>query len=89
MFHFHISFLISSKVRLGDIDLSTDTDDDFVQEVKITKITQHPEYVQGRAYFDIAVLETELVKFTANVRPICLPTSKDFRVDKFNQVNHF
>jgi hypothetical protein len=55
----------------------------------ITKITQHPKYVQGVAYFDIAVLEIELVKFTANVRPICLPSSKGFRIDKFNHVKHF
>jgi hypothetical protein len=82
-------FSISGIVRFGDIDLTTDTDDEFVQEVKITKITQHPQYVQGRAYFDIAVLETELVKFTENVRPICLPTSKGFRIDKFNEVKHF
>jgi hypothetical protein len=86
MLHFKITFPISSRVRFGDIDLTTDTDDEFVQEVRITKITQHPEYVQGVAYYDIAVLETELVKFTGNVRPICLPSSQDFRVDKYNQV---
>ncbi len=56
--------------------------------MKITKLTQHPEYVQGVAYYDIAVLETELVKFTGNVRPICLPSSQDFRVDKYNQVKY-
>jgi hypothetical protein len=66
--------------------LTTDTDDEFVQEVKITKIAQHPAYVKGKAYFDIAVLETELVEITGNVRPICLPSSQDFRVDKYDQV---
>jgi hypothetical protein len=57
--------------------------------VKITKITQHPQYENGKAYYDIAVLETELVTFSGNIRSICLPSSKDFRVDKYNKVNHF
>jgi hypothetical protein len=45
-------------VRFGDINLSTDRDDEFVQEVRVTKIVQHPKYVRGVAYFDVAVLET-------------------------------
>ena len=79
----------SWRVRFGDIDLTTDTDDEFVQEVKITKITQHPQYENGKAYYDIAVLETELVTFSGNVRPICMPSSKDFSADKFKKVNNF
>ena len=73
-------------VRFGDFNLAKENDDEFVQEVKITKITTHPNYVNGVAYFDIAILEVELVKFTGQVRPICLPSSKNFRVDRFDQV---
>ena len=76
----------SWKLRFGDVNLKTAKDDEFVQEVKISKITNHPQYTEGVAYFDIAVLEIEAVKFNANVRTICLPSSVDFKVDKFNQV---
>ncbi len=72
---------------MGDIDLSSNQDDeDFVQELRITKIIKHPNYVQGVAYFDIAVLEIEPIEFTGYVRPVCLPSSEGFREDKYDQV---
>ena len=73
-------------MRLGDKDLSSEQDDDDVQELKIVRIKKHPKYVQGVAYFDVAVLEIEPIEFTAYVRPVCLPNSKDFRVDKYDKV---
>ena len=63
---------------------SADDEDDFVQEVRITKITKHPKYIEGVAYFDIAVLEIEAIEYTGFVRPVCLPSSKDFMVDKYD-----
>jgi hypothetical protein len=81
-------YFLSWRVRFGDIDLSSNTDDkDIVQEVRITKITRHPKYVRGVAYFDIAVLETEPIEFTGYIRPVCLPSSKDFSVDKYEGVS--
>ena len=74
------------SIRFGDVNLKTEKDDEFVQEVKITKVIQHPKYNQGAYYFDVAVLEVDPVKLSANVRPVCLPDSQDFDVDKFNQV---
>jgi len=80
-----ISFY-SWRLRFGDIDLSSSLDDeDLVQELNITKITKHPNYKQGVAYFDVAVLEVDPVEFTGNVRPVCLPTSKNFKVDRYEQ----
>jgi glycosylphosphatidylinositol transamidase (GPIT) subunit GPI8 len=77
----------SWRLRFGDIDLSSSLDDeDLVQELNITKITKHPNYKQGVAYFDVAVLEVDPVEFTGNVRPVCLPTSKDFKVDRYEPV---
>ena len=49
----------------------------------IKKIFQHPEYI-GTAYYDIAVLEIAPVQFKANLRPICLPDSSDFTVNKYD-----
>ena len=71
--------------------MSSNTDDeDIVQELRITRITKHPKYVEGVAYFDIAVLEIEPIEYTAHVRTICLPSSKDFAVNKYEGVrkNH-
>ncbi len=68
--------------------MSSSTDDeDIVQEVKITKITKHPKYVEGLAYFDIAVLIIEPIEFTVFVRPVCLPSSNNFNVDKYEGVS--
>ncbi len=82
-------FFNSWRLRFGDVDLSSsaDDEDDFVQEVTITKITKHPKYVEGVAYFDIAVLIIEAIEYTGYVRPVCLPTSKDFRVDEYDRVS--
>ncbi len=88
LYYFNTIFL-SWKLRFGDVDLSSsaDDEDDFVQEVRITKITKHPKYVEGVAYFDIAVLIIEPIEYTGHVRPVCLPSSKDFMVDKYDGVS--
>jgi hypothetical protein len=87
--YFDVNFFISWRLRFGDVDLSSsaDDEDDFVQEVRITKITKHPKYVEGVAYFDIAVLVIEPIEYTGHVRPVCLPSSKNFRVDKYDGVS--
>jgi hypothetical protein len=84
-----IQFFLSWRLRFGDVDLSSsaDDEDDFVQEVRITKITKHQKYVEGVAYFDIAVLIIEPIEYTGFVRPVCLPSSKDFMVDKYDGVS--
>jgi hypothetical protein len=89
LYYFDVNFFISWRLRFGDIDLSSraDDEDDFVQEVRITKITKHPKYVEGVAYFDIAVLEIEAIEYAGYVRPVCLPSSKDFMVDKYDGVS--
>ena len=62
-------------------------DEDLVQEVKISKISKHPKYIHGVAYFDVAVLDVEPVEFTETVRPVCLRASRGFRVDRYEQVS--
>jgi hypothetical protein len=76
------------RVRIGDTDLNSNEDDEnFVEEVRITKITKHPKYVEGVAYFDIAVLEIELIQSTGYIRPVCLPSPNDFSMDKYEGVS--
>jgi hypothetical protein len=77
-------FFNSWRLRFGDLDLSSNTDDaDIVQELRITRIKKHPKYIEGVACFDIAVLEIEPIEYTGYVRPVCLPSSKDFNEDKY------
>jgi hypothetical protein len=82
-FHF-----FSWTVRLGSVDLSS-TDDGkqkSAQQRKITRITKHPNYYDGVAYFDIALLDIEEAYFSEAVRPICLLDSKDYYPNKYDQV---
>ena len=52
------------------------------QMILIEKIFVHPKY-NGKAYFDIAVLQTAPFDFLPYRRPICLPDSSDFKLDKY------
>ncbi|XP_055699158.1 serine protease snake-like isoform X1 [Phlebotomus papatasi] len=71
---------IPKIIRLGDIDLSTDEDNENkVQNYGIEKIFIHPEYRSSSVYNDIALIKlNDSVKFTFNVRPACLYISGIF-----------
>jgi hypothetical protein len=71
------------KIRLGDNNLTSTTDDKFVQEYEIKQILNHPKYRPGKGYYDIAVLKIPAVAFTARVRPICLPNPEFFNVNQY------
>ncbi len=71
------------KIRLGDTDLKSNTDDKNVQEIEIEEIHKHPKYIEEVAYYDIAVLKVRPVVFTAHVKPICLPNPENFKIDKY------
>ncbi|KAJ8921903.1 hypothetical protein NQ315_008536 [Exocentrus adspersus] len=65
-------------VRLGDLDISTDTDDAKPQNFTVVRSIPHPSFKSSERYHDIALLElnTEPV-FTAYVSPACLNTEKE------------
>jgi hypothetical protein len=42
--------------RLGDINLKSTVDDEFVQQKRIVRVTPHPDYRYGSNYHDIAVI---------------------------------
>ena len=78
-----VRFVFRWKVRLGDFNLTSKTDDQDVQEFSIEQIYTHPNYISGRAYNDIAVLIITPVHFTIRVRPICLPKPSVFKLDQY------
>ncbi len=75
-------------VRLGEANLSPsdDSETESSHHRKITGVTIHPKYIDGQAYFDIALLDVDEIQFSPTVRPICLPNSKDFKIDKYDGV---
>ncbi|XP_050093252.1 uncharacterized protein LOC126576148 [Anopheles aquasalis] len=60
-------------VRLGDINLYDDTDDQYAQQLKIVEIVRHPEHRFGSRYHDLALLRLEKnVTLHDTVAPGCL-----------------
>ncbi|KAG5882467.1 hypothetical protein JTB14_014181 [Gonioctena quinquepunctata] len=62
-------------VRLGDLDISTDTDSTEPQLLSIKRSIPHPEFESPSRYHDIALFELEKeAKWTLFVAPACLDT---------------
>lgn len=58
-------------IRLGELDLASNTDDATTTDYKITEIHAHPDFVHRQN--DIAIIKFRGVSsFTAYIRPICL-----------------
>lgn len=67
-----------SFVRLGDLDITTETDDAQPQQFRVINRIQHPAYGSLSHYNDIALLELDHpATFTKYVRPACLPSDED------------
>ena len=56
--HFHT---FSFKLRVGNPNLSSEEGD----IIEVLSATTHPTYDKAKAYFDVAVLETRPLNFTA------------------------
>ncbi|KAM8710791.1 hypothetical protein ACLKA7_017426 [Drosophila subpalustris] len=66
-------------VRLGEHDLSTDTEAQHI-DIPIVKKAAHPEYNRRNGRSDIAVLYLERnVEFTSLILPVCMPSSPSLR----------
>ncbi|CAH1175674.1 unnamed protein product [Phaedon cochleariae] len=70
-------------VRLGDLDLSTNTDDAEPQNFTIKRSIPHPEYQPPSRYNDIALIELDReVSLSQFVSPACLATKNSPTVSK-------
>lgn len=60
-------------VRLGDLDLTSASDDQYVQQFRIVAILRHPEHRYSRSYHDVALLKLDRnVTLDETVVPACL-----------------
>ena len=80
---FFYIFYFSWKIRFGDNNLKSPVDDGLVQEFDIQEIFINPNYKDGLAYYDVAVLIIQNVEFTTHVRPVCLPNPEDFWLERY------
>lgn len=65
-------------VRLGDLDISTDTDDAHPEDFSVLEAIKHPDFRPPTVYNDIALIKlNKRVKFNRFIRPACLHTSTD------------
>uniref|UniRef100_A0A0K8WFX2 CLIP domain-containing serine protease n=1 Tax=Bactrocera latifrons TaxID=174628 RepID=A0A0K8WFX2_BACLA len=68
-----------SYVRLGEYDLSTDTETQH-QDISVLKQEKHPSYNTANGRNDIGIVWLQrAVQFTNNIKPICLPSSQQLR----------
>ncbi|XP_058818807.1 serine protease 53-like isoform X2 [Topomyia yanbarensis] len=64
--------------RFGDINIFSDEDDQFAQQLKIVEIIRHPEFKFALSYNDIALLRLEKnVTLHETVSPACLWTEEE------------
>ncbi|XP_051861747.1 venom serine protease Bi-VSP-like isoform X5 [Drosophila albomicans] len=76
-----------SFVRLGEHDLSTDTDTTHM-DINIVKNVSHSNYNKTDGRSDIAMLYLERnVEFTNIMKPICLPNSPSLRAKSYVDTN--
>ena len=74
------------KIHIGEFNFTPPKNQLQGKDISIKEIKIHPDYKYRNAYYDIAVIVTETLEFSNNIRPICLPkksnTNRDYhRVD--------
>ncbi|KYB25042.1 hypothetical protein TcasGA2_TC031075 [Tribolium castaneum] len=66
------------RVRLGDLDLQSVTDDAQPQDYRVSQKIIHPSYHAPAQYDDIALIRLDRdVQFSPYIAPICLETQKN------------
>ncbi|XP_077483540.1 uncharacterized protein LOC144093736 [Amblyomma americanum] len=65
-------------VRLGEYDFKQNTTSRLPRDFNVSRIRQHPDFRKDTYQNDISLLRmSRRVRFTENIRPICLPKSPD------------
>ncbi|XP_052895118.1 venom protease-like [Anopheles moucheti] len=71
------NFGSATVIRLGELTLSSSTDEAFPEDYDIAERIPHPEYKQTSHYNDIALIKlSRKVVFSPYIRPVCLPVQQ-------------
>uniref|UniRef100_A0A182K530 Peptidase S1 domain-containing protein n=1 Tax=Anopheles christyi TaxID=43041 RepID=A0A182K530_9DIPT len=71
---------LSNVVRFGDLNIYSDEDDTYAQQLKIVNIFRHPKYSFSARYYDIALMELEHnITVHETVAPACLWLDQEVR----------
>ncbi|CAH1153437.1 unnamed protein product [Phaedon cochleariae] len=74
---------VPTKVRLGELDLSSDNDGSQHMDYRVSSIIVYPDYNWPQVYNDIALLRLQTrVVFTRFIRPACLANSRFLKTGK-------
>ncbi|XP_065354629.1 venom protease-like [Calliphora vicina] len=77
---FYASLGEVNRVRLGELDFDTDSDDAEPEDFNVQKLIEHPDYIYGEPYNDIGlVMLSSTVKFDRYKHPACLPISSSLQ----------
>ncbi|XP_055384410.1 venom protease-like [Condylostylus longicornis] len=70
-------------IRIGDLNINSDTDDAEPEEIPVEENIVHPNYNKKRRKYDIALLKLQRnVDINTYRRPACLPSSYDWPYSK-------
>ena len=76
--------IFSWKIRIGDFNLGSDSDDGHAEDLDIIEKFVHNKYDGVKSYFDVAILKTKQI--TRAVSPVCLPQEVNKDIHKYD--NH-
>ncbi len=73
------------KIHVGASNFSLSKSQLHGIDVDIKGVKIHPLYNNNSSYFDIAIITSDIIKFTIGIQPICLPESSNTNVHKYDQ----
>lgn len=67
-----------TKVRLGDLNLKSTTDDAQPKDLAVLRTIRHPQYKSPSQYHDVALVElSEALQFNDFIKPACLQVNRE------------
>ena len=61
------------KIHVGDFNLTFVKSNAAGIDVEIKEVIKHKKYAGKGSYYDVAIIETDTIKFSDIIKPICLP----------------
>lgn len=72
------------KVRIGDVNHASNKDDRTAIDLNILGYRVHPDFDGLTSYYDVALVQTDILMFSKSISPICLPNWSSDDVNKYD-----